>query len=342
MSRNVKMSVFGFTNTGKTCYLLSMFAKMGMGCSGFKFCTSDEEQYQMLMNAWEDLQDRSKLPNPSNAEMDNVKFLCQYGSRPIAEFDWQDYPGGDLKDVNKISVMIDRAGEADCQMFFIPTNHFLDEDPTRLNECVLRFSTIIAKTFRYCQEHETAYPSFAIVLSKFDLVPFAERKATFYRIVDKLKDKFGELFSEGCVTMVTGISLGDHLGVVNNTDNGGFLGADSVVAPLNMPMPILFAIRGYLNSELAKMEDESCSTGDKIRLQERKSRWWRTIISGPKSVSLARSVLADMRQDQKCLQARNDDFVKRINFIKQAIESADYTNVYCNGDLCSGKEGGES
>ena len=110
--------------------------------------------------------------------------------------------------------------------------------------------------------------------------------------------------------MITGISLGENLGVVYNTDNGGRLGDGAIVDPLNMPLPILFAIRGYLDAELLKIEDESRTADGKIKYQVGKSRLWRAVVSGPQSVILARKLLADARQDRKGLQDRNDDFAE--------------------------------
>lgn len=97
---NTKITILGMSGTGKTCYLLGLYYRMGAGLNGFSLAADDDtdvqlrDRYARLCDAT--LEPAQRFP----AGTDNTSkytFDLQYGYNTIMSFDWIDYPGGSLE-----------------------------------------------------------------------------------------------------------------------------------------------------------------------------------------------------------------------------------------------------
>ncbi len=91
-----KVTVIGFTGSGKTTYLTGMYIRMSMGVKNFSLLCKDRNMDLYLENLWEKICEGSK-PDPNNRS-ECYDFHIAHNFKPVCDFKWLDYPGGILAD----------------------------------------------------------------------------------------------------------------------------------------------------------------------------------------------------------------------------------------------------
>ena len=115
MSNDLNIVMMGASGTGKTCYMLAMYAAMSGSQRGFTFSTQDLDDDLELTDTWEKLLEGA-WPLPT-ANTKDWAFDCSYGFRPIMGFKWLDYRGGVLRekaDNNDVKTFRERLKGASC------------------------------------------------------------------------------------------------------------------------------------------------------------------------------------------------------------------------------------
>lgn len=94
-----KITVIGFTSSGKTCYLAGMYDTMSYGVKNFSLIEQDSDQDRYLQKLWENISSAEgrEWPVPNDDKRSYTFSLC-HSFEPVMEFEWADYPGAALVD----------------------------------------------------------------------------------------------------------------------------------------------------------------------------------------------------------------------------------------------------
>ena len=95
-----KFTILGDTHSGKTCYLLAIYAAMAGGFEGYTIRAQDPTVNAKLLDMYLTLEDE-ELDHPkrfpqASFDVENYSFNLGYANKTILPFDWIDYPGGNL------------------------------------------------------------------------------------------------------------------------------------------------------------------------------------------------------------------------------------------------------
>lgn len=347
---SVQIGMFGQTGSGKTCYMLGMSQRMALGFRSFQFTASEENQYFLLENAWREITLKGKLPEATNAKLDDIEFGCSYDFHPIANFIWRDYPGGYMDDPEEFHNLRKAALSSSCAMIVLPANVIksdmnsgmaASEAADQYRQLRSRINRLLSELRKHTAETGNVIP-LVWTITKIDLCPQENRESDFIWMVSKLKDDFSVLFkeNEGWMSMVTAVSLGEHLGVSRNNSN--LISSNAVIKPLNMHLPVLFAIRSYLTSELGEKRNRKQNLDndlDYYRQSARQedargiSKLWRGDVRERISKRIS-----EIKGSMSMVDTDIDKLVEDIRLIAEEIKMAPYTNIYNNGKLLAGRE----
>ena len=98
---DIKTTILGTTGSGKTSYLLGMYAVMQTGVQGFTLSARDMDMGLDLIERWEQLialKGEDRWPSPNAAMIEHYAFDFSYGFRPIQGLELIDYRGLALSD----------------------------------------------------------------------------------------------------------------------------------------------------------------------------------------------------------------------------------------------------
>lgn len=291
----MKITMLGYTGSGKTCYMLGMYSFMSMGINGFSLTAIDPDEDLQLMELWEALVDGNTLPPPTQPQSSEqpvqpYNFSFNYAGRPLTSFNWIDYRGGALKESSSQSETHDTqylreaAKNSDC-LFLVVSADCLQEQivddegnvnssaKSRINRklAIGQMNNILTAIQTEIQSsYQSAYPiPLAIVITKYDLIHQTRSKEEITR---DIKELFNPLFQShsdenpGWLTMICPVSLGKDLDIQNGRV------VDGEVDPINVHLPLIFAIY----SELRKVANDlqlQINAGSKY-VEERKNNFF--------------------------------------------------------------------
>lgn len=289
-STKMKITMIGNTSSGKTCYMLCMYAFMSMGLNGFTLNTTDPDQDIQLMDQWEELSEENNLPTATVAKSQdepvyNYNFNFNYGARPLINFEWIDYRGGALtsdSSSDDANVLRENARESDCLFLCVPADILIDriveEDGTVNNRAKLKAASsrrlavgkvnsilsLIQEDIQQKQGKDTTIP-IAILITKFDLI-FGKRSKD--EITRDIQELFNPLFTpdSGWWTMICPVSLGKDITIKKNNGSQQLLGE---VDPINVQIPLIFAIYSQLRKDAMNVEYALASTKQKLSDQQK-------------------------------------------------------------------------
>jgi Double-GTPase 2 len=296
----MKITMLGYTGSGKTCYMLGMYALMSMGINGFTLTAIDPDEDLQLMELWEGLVDGNILPPPTQPQSSErpvqpYNFSFNYGAKPLIDFHWIDYRGGALKESSSQSETHDSeylreaAKASDC-LFLIVSADCL-QDPivddagnidsvakSRINRklALSRMNNILTTIQAQIQlERKSADPiPLAIVITKYDLIHQSRTKEQMTR---DIKELFNPLFQShsddnpGWLTMICPVSLGKNLDI----QNGRIV--DGEIDPINVHLPLIFAIYSELRKTAGDMQVQIQAGTEYIK--ERQANVWSNLFS---------------------------------------------------------------
>lgn len=95
-----KFTILGDTNSGKTCYLLAIYAAMAGGFEGYTIRAQQPEMHAKLLGDYKllankKLDHQNRFPTAS-FEVEEYSFNLGYANETFLPFKWIDYPGGNL------------------------------------------------------------------------------------------------------------------------------------------------------------------------------------------------------------------------------------------------------
>lgn len=240
-----KITIVGRSGSGKTCYFYAMMNALTRGRHGFALCLKNRNDFLMINQGMKRLKNsrlplKERWPKATNT-VETFDMELTYCTRPIAQFQWTDYPGEllsvssakfieILKDTSCLLVCVDgglmQGGEEDIGDII---GDIKIDCGLELNNALLQAADV-----------NGGLPPVCVVITKYDLVsPALSTAKCQERIV---KGVFGSLFRAGLKAdiecTVCPVSLGREIAL------GGKL------EPKNIEMPMFYANYILLMQEL--------------------------------------------------------------------------------------------
>lgn len=247
---DTKYTIVGMSSSGKTCFLTAMYMRMATGVDGFTLWTTEdtrrkfERDIRALRNGREGLaRFPAATPNAENATK-LYEFRLIYDTKDIISFDVIDYAGGALLDGGPVYGQIKHSMEESTAMFiFIDGASLCDEDRTMRKEnvyydCAMSITPLIQD---FADSHDGQLPPIVFVVTKSDLCKaYIKDEAELVQIIREL---FSPAFSEGSVSYICAVSLGDSI------SDDGYKGRFN---PVNIHIPLfLGSFHEYYNRCIA-------------------------------------------------------------------------------------------
>jgi len=268
---NIKITMLGTTGSGKTCFMVGMYAVMQLGVHGFTLSAQDLDEDIDLSDKWEQLLEGGENRYPTgNIETHDYAFDFSYGFRKLMGFEWLDYRGGALKDKSTqedVQKLNESLLDSSCIFLCISGQHL--EKPIENQGELLK----LAKNTRadrmnqhlnQFREKKGTVPV-VIAITKFDLCAHRKRE----EVTEDIKKLFNALFTNNgeWLVMICPVSLGKAL--ANDEVNG-------TIEPVNLHLPLSFAIYSRFVHEAAQgkaQEDSLRQKAGMLQGQNRFKRW---------------------------------------------------------------------
>ena len=270
-NENIKITMLGTTGSGKTCFMVGMYAVMQLGIQGFTLTAQDSDEDIDLSDKWEQLLDggEERYPHATNQTHDYA-FDFSYGFCKLMGFDWLDYRGGALRDKGTqadVQTLEKHLHESSC-VFLCVSGEYLKKPIESQHEIQnLKTKTRVDRMNQFLQKlHNGKGPiPVVIAITKFDLCSHRTRED----VTEDIKSLFNPLFANdgGWRVMICPVSLGPAL--ANDEKQG-------VIEPKNLHLPLSFAIYSRFVQEASKGRDQENNllkeTG-KLQAQNRFKKW---------------------------------------------------------------------
>jgi len=329
---NIKITMLGYTGTGKTCYMISMYAFMKLGINGFTFSEVDLDRDLELTEMWEALIDKGKWPDPNPDNVIEYTFDFNYAFQPIMSFDWLDYRGGALADSPKkedVQKLIERVKSSSCLFLCISAEHLQIREKMKRDRAIKasKMNVLMTEIGKALKPNEKRPFPVVFVITKFDQYPNPENSQ---EVVDTLKELFPTFWeSPGWLVSICPVSLGRDLKKDAQTEQ--FTGE---IDPVNVHIPVAFAIYCKLyeqkiqqqikHQELKKEESE---LSDKLQNLQRRNVFVR-IWKGEEIDNTVSSIERKKEQMEKFSQEL-DEISQKLSLLSREMMQSCF--VYLNG-----------
>jgi hypothetical protein len=329
------VTMLGPTSSGKTGFLLGMYASMSAGIADFFLHARDNDLDLELALAWETLLLKEKLPEPTGAGTKSYPLMLKSGMDSVLAIDWLDYRGGAL---------VDRALEADTAVLLerlrMSDTVFLVLDGKELSAGVRDDNVLVVDMKTRANRMRTLmvnafegrpWPPIVVVITKADLLgagsPGKSDEEISDEVVAAVRRLFRICFQPGVTVMVCPVSLGDF--GPDPTDREAKPGSIRLV---NMHKPLLFALSRMLEARIDSAVlgidavEQSMAENQK-RLRELDGSFWGRFRKGKRAeitergagISVDRGLFDGMRR-------KDQERVRQV-----AAELLD-TRVFIDGD----------
>lgn len=262
MTSSITATILGATGSGKSTYLLGMYAKLSQGFHQYFLLTRDPDVDLDLADAWDLLSDTGELPPPTAENQDqNYRFVLKHGVDPLIEIDWMDYRGGAIRDRNSaqdtqrlrarldvsdsVYIVLDGGNVAE----WLTTDN--DSKASRGME-VRRISTMIQNAVDARRARELPAPALVVLLTKIDLVRQAHGALgpVLAEVVKRLDVLLPVAFSPGVTALVCPVQLGDFgPGRHENVDPRS-------IKPIGLHRPMIFSFMHHLTVGVEAHDEE--------------------------------------------------------------------------------------
>lgn len=243
-----KVTVIGFTGSGKTTYLTGMYICMSMGVKHFSLLAKDRDMDLYLENLW-DMMCHGQKPDPSS-RVEKYDFHIAHNLTPVCDFQWLDYPGGILADPSHEyrEKLEEDIKDSDCLLLILDGEKFavaasdLDEYKEKLKKKIKydRGFREEQKMLMRLSADGIQLPTIGLVVTKCDLIEGKYQEA----LSEVIRDSFKEIF-EGSerVVLLMSVSLGGEI-------EDGF-----IPEPFCVEQPIAFAVLTILLKYIKELQN---------------------------------------------------------------------------------------
>lgn len=195
----LKVTLFGGTGQGKTCYTLALLYLMVDGIEGFRIEDEDVNTTTKYMKPWADFVMEKEWPAPTMGRRED-KFRLYFQDQFITDFLWVDYQGGainqptdesdaaaqlhaDIQESNAVIIVADA--------YTIATRPLIEA--RMLTSAPLIFHLLNSYKFKPAQEGELGVNegiTVAIVLTKADALPDEFKENNYERLYARARQVF--------------------------------------------------------------------------------------------------------------------------------------------------------
>lgn len=280
---DTQITILGMSGSGKTCYLLGLYYRMGSGLKGYTITTDDDtdvnlrDRYARLCDVSLDLEKR--FP----AGTDNIskyEFDLQYGYNTIMSFDWMDYPGGlldrknsgNLDDYENLKTSINNSSS----LFICVDGSLLvgDDIDEKIDNIKDNCSNVINTFFTEYLKSKNELPPTAIIITKYDI---CKDDTDAEELCEIIKEAFSPFFvKNNTKKIVTIIPVSIGINIMENDGSGK-------VKPLNIHLPIFMGIWFALSKKIqdyvkkiqkCKQDNKDYIDWLKARKYKEEDRWF--------------------------------------------------------------------
>ena len=247
---HLAITALGHSGSGKTTFLLGMYAVMSGGLHGYFLNAVDLDVDRDLARKWERLLDDGNLPPPNSNTAIPYEFDFLEGIHPLLRVDWLDYRGGALDDeaggLNSDVVEVQERLKLSDSIYLVLEGSYIAAPVTSSTKLPIlrqaglrRMTALLQASVQQRVESELPLPSVVILITKADLVP-RERRGQMDAIVEDVRALLPICFSTGLSTLVCPVQLGDF----------GLVPTERVsthdIAPRHLHKPIIFSLAEYM------------------------------------------------------------------------------------------------
>lgn len=234
---DTRFTAIGLSGSGKTCYILGLYATMAVGVNGFALTT--QNHIASKLEDWcEQLNEEKRFPvGTSLNEVSNYGFTLAYKGKKIETIDWIDYGGGILRDkgvkLPEVFQTLQTSIETSAAMYiFIDGTHLCYEKLVDKVKNVKKKCAIYVNSFiqDFSNAHNECFPPIVFVITKADLCARYIMEGELEAII---KECFSPVFSENSTVYITSVSLG--INISDDNYSGEF-------APENMQIPFFLGL----------------------------------------------------------------------------------------------------
>ena len=274
---DTQITILGMSGSGKTCYLLGLYYKMGSGLKGYTITTDEDtdvqlrDRYAKLCDASLDKQQR--FP----AGTDNIskyEFDLQYGYNTIMSFDWVDYPGGLLDRKNSGSLEdyedVKNAINNSSSLFICVDGSLLmgDDIDEKIDNVRDKCSNVINTFFTEYFKSNNSLPPTAIIVTKYDICKYDTDEEELCEIIEEAFSPFFVKNNTEKVVTIIPVSIGTN---IMDDDYSGKM------KPLNIHLPIFmgiwFALSKRIQDYIIYMQTQEKANDEKISdIRDQKAR----------------------------------------------------------------------
>ncbi|MGP0024429.1 MAG: CHAT domain-containing protein [Streptosporangiaceae bacterium] len=252
-TRDLILTTLGAANSGRSTFLLGVYAILSAGLYGYFTFTEDPDQDIDLLDAWGLLIEEGELPPPTGNENKHYRFVFKHGLTPLITIDWMDYGGDALNDANEsASDGAELRERLDCSdsIYLVldggtiagwlddPSKRAFVQEKLR----VRAMSSLVLQAVRNRHERGLPPPSLAVLITKADLLRGPGRSVgqALAMVVEALPDMLPVAGVPGVTAFVCPVKVGDFgLGSAETVDA-------SSVDPVGLHQPIIFSLMHYL------------------------------------------------------------------------------------------------
>ncbi len=343
---DTQITILGMSGSGKTCYLLGLYYKMGAGFRGYTI-TTDEDTDVQLRDRYARLCDVNlDMEKRFPAGTDNIsryEFDLQYGYNTIMSFDWVDYPGGLLDRKNSGNLEeyedIKKSINNSSSLFICVDGSLLlgDDVDEKIDNVRDNCSNVINTFFTEYFKSNNELPPTAIIVTKYDICKDDTDAEELCEIIEEAFSPFFVKNDNRKIVTIIPVSIGTN--IIDNDCSGK-------MKPLNIHLPIFmgiwFALSKKIQDHVAniqKQEKANASTISSLRDQKaREENKW-IFKSNDDVQRLARKIKETENSGKQQTQQLNyllNAMADNSNKLIRELEKIPY--VYINGERSSFSE----
>ncbi len=335
-----KITLYGLSRSGKTCYLNAMSQALGQGIDmgGRNYFTAicpDPFQQAVLDSGFWQMTD-GKWPMGTN-ESTTYTFDLNYCLRLIQSIEIKDYRGALLNSANPTdsdaqNAIIEGATGSGVLLFFIGADVVIEAmryNPSAMTK--ISFCNTLHGAYRK-REHAWEKTPVMIVISKADLFESygIDREEAKQFIVKRLQPFFGR--GTKMTVGITMVSLGRNL---QNED--GELSGDLIVGGTagNLHIPLLFSAYNFFAQEIERVTGELKSNqtsiyNTKVALEHElgRSSIARFFVNNETSI---RNALESYRRQAYAAEQQKQDMIDVFSKIGTMLKAG--ADIYIDGEL---------
>jgi hypothetical protein len=301
MEDTIRITMLGDTGSGKTCYMLGMYAVMREGVGGFTFTTRDEDpDVDMdleLSERWERLVNETgpaRWPMPNDNTTITYEFDFNYGLSSLVGFDWIDYRGQALKESpseTEVQELKAHLHDSSTVLLCVSGEHLASGSIRQLQSAAA--TARMLKLLKGARSSQRQPPAVGIVITKFDRC----RHLGEEEVIDTVLQLFNALFTDtGWLVMICPVSLGNAL--AQDTEHGA-------IEPQNVHLPASFAVYSKYWRDQEKVDGRI--SGTRQALQGLQGGWIRNLVN--------RSRIKAHTNDQEWLLKQKEEIEKKLRLL---------------------------